>query len=377
MKKLLLVANVAKEHICKFHLPFIQEMTAVGWQVDVACRADGEIPGCHRVIDLPCDRNPFAGGLCASVKILEREIQENRYDVVHCNTVVGSLVARLAARKFRKNGLKVFYTDHGLHFFKGAPLHRWVMGYPMERLLASATDVFIAINREDYETAKKCLPCGAFERIHGVGVNLARFRNFRADNEVFDRKEYRHSLGISENDFVVTYVAELKDNKNQLALMEAISLVQKAVPQTKLLLVGPDHTDGAFRKFAVEHGSIDTVIFTGWRNDIPQLLHTSDVYAATSKSEGLGLNIIEAMASNLPVVAFKNRGHCEIIQHQVNGFLAEQNDVEELARWILTLHNDRSLADRICAQAQKDIEKYETKAVLEESKHIYHKYLDS
>ncbi len=372
MKKLLLVANVAKEHICKFHIPFIRAMTAEGWQVDVACRADQEIPGAHRVIDLPCDRNPFAGGLGASVKILEREIRENRYDVVHCNTVVGGIVARLAARKFRKTGLKVFYTDHGLHFFKGAPLHRWVMGYPTEKLLAPGTDLFIAINREDFETARKHLSaCGAFERIHGIGVDLSRFRSLSPD---YCRESYRQSLGLTADDFVVTYVAELNDNKNQTELLKAIRRVRESVPQTKLLLVGPDHSDGKIRAFARELGVEESVIFAGWRNDVPALLHLSDVYAATSKSEGLPLNIIEAMASGLPVVAFENRGHSEILSHGSNGFLTARNDWEEMARCILRLYREPELAAALCAQAQIDIEQYETRSVLEELKALYRKY---
>ncbi len=372
MKKLLLVANVAKEHICKFHIPFIRAMTDEGWQVDVACRADQEIPGAHRVIDLPCDRNPFAGGLGKSVKILEREIRENHYDVVHCNTVVGGLVARLAARKFRREGLKVFYTDHGLHFFKGAPLHRWIMGYPMEKFLAPVTDVFIAINREDFKTAQKHLAaCGAFERIHGIGVELSRFRDTGSE---YCREDARKALGLTEQDFVVTYVAELNDNKNQTELMKAIRRVRETVPQARLLLVGPDHSDGRFAEFARELGLEDAVVFAGWRNDVPALLHLSDVYAATSKSEGLGLSLIEAMASGLPVVAFANRGHSEILNHGVNGFLTARNDWEDMARYILRLHDEPDLAAAVCAQAQKDIEQYKTGAVLEELKQIYRKY---
>lgn len=62
MKKLLLVANVSKEHIRKFHIPFILRMKELGWQVDVACKMDAPIPECDHCYNLPCDRNPFVGG---------------------------------------------------------------------------------------------------------------------------------------------------------------------------------------------------------------------------------------------------------------------------------------------------------------------------
>ena len=96
MKKLLLVANVSKEHIRKFHIPFILRMKELGWQVDVACRLDEPVPECDHAYDLPCDRNPLRGGLTESIRMLRQLVRENGYDVVHCNTVTGAIVARIA-----------------------------------------------------------------------------------------------------------------------------------------------------------------------------------------------------------------------------------------------------------------------------------------
>ena len=112
-----------------------------------------------------------------SVGVLKGILQKDRYDILLCNTVVGAIVARLAAAPFRKGGLKVFYLNHGLHFFPGAPAMRWAMGYPMEKILASKTDVMITINETDYNTAKKYLNIPIVEKCHGMGVNLSRFRD--------------------------------------------------------------------------------------------------------------------------------------------------------------------------------------------------------
>ena len=127
MKKLLLVANVSKEHIRKFYIPFIALLKENHWQVDVACRMDVPVPECDNTYDLPCDRNPFRGGIAGSVKRLKEILQQGDYDLLVCSTVVGSIVARLAAAAFRKQGLKVIYMCHGLHFFPGASVSRWAM----------------------------------------------------------------------------------------------------------------------------------------------------------------------------------------------------------------------------------------------------------
>ena len=372
MKKLLLVANVSKEHVRKFHIPFILRMKEMGWQVDVACKMDAPIPECDHCYSLPCDRNPFKGGLLKSVLMLKRILQENQYDVVHCNTITGSLVGRLAAKSFRKNGLKVFYTDHGMHFYKGASASRWILGYPMEKMLARYTDVLITINQTDYNTAQKYLTsCGHIEQIHGIGVDLNRFR--KAVNKA-DRHMVRSRLGLSDSDFILTYVAEINSNKNQKSLLEVLCLVQKIIPCTILVLVGPDHSDGAFQKLVMDKGLSGQVLLTGWRDDVPELLCSSDVYVASSKSEGLGLNLIEAMACSLPVVAYKNRGHSEIITHGSNGFLVEQDDHEKMAEYVIALHKQETLRNQITEQAQKDISKYEVENVLNELESVYSKF---
>lgn len=371
MKKLLLVANVSKEHIRKFHIPFILRMKELGWQVDAACRMDASIPECDHCYDLPCNRNPFKGGLVKSIKVLKKVIKKNDYDVIHCNTVTGSIVARIAAKSFRKNGLKVVYTNHGLHFFKGASISRWILGYPMERVLASYTDVLITINKEDFNLAKKCLKgCGVFERIHGIGVDLTRFREA---NYSTDRQNVRRKLGLVMEDYVLTYVAEINSNKNQKSLLEVFDIVRQIIPCAKLLLVGPDHENGKLQRYVNEHGLSKEVFLVGWRDDIPELLSSSDVYVASSKSEGLGLNIIEAMACNLPVVAFKNRGHCEIIKHNRNGFLVEQNDYKKMAEYVILLYGNKKIRERIITRAQEDIRRYEISNVLNELEIIYSK----
>lgn len=373
MRKLLLVANVSKEHIRKFHIPFILRMKELGWQVDVACRLDEPVSECDHAYDLPCDRNPLRGGLTGSIKLLRQLVRKNRYDVVHCNTVTGAIVARLACAPLRKEGVKVFYTCHGMHFFKGASAARWASGYPMEKLLAPMTDLLITINGEDRDMARKHLgACGAIEKIDGIGVNLDKYR--RGGMTANERKEYRISLGLKPDDFVIAYVAELIANKNQQALLKMLELVKNDIPDAKLMLVGPDHEDGKLMAQAEQMGLADRVVCLGWRSDVPKLLRCADLYAASSRSEGLGLNIIEAMCSGLPVVALRNRGHCELIHHGSNGFLADQDDIRSLADSVIALYRDPSLRDRITRQAQEDVRRYDTEHVLEQLCAIYEKY---
>ena len=365
MKKIIIVANASKEHIRKFCIPFIDRLHTNGWMVDVACRMDVPVPECDTAYDLPCDRNPFRGGLFKSVKILREILRKNEYDILVCSTVVGAMVARLAAAPFRKKGLKVIYMCHGIHFFPGASISRWAMGYPVEKLLAPKTDAIIVTNDLDLELANKYLKSiPTIEKSHSMGVNLDRFRDAALTAE--ERAANRAELGIAPDDFVLTYVAEIIDNKNQIMLANAFDIIRKAIPNAKLVLIGPEHDDGELQKLVESKGLQNDILFLGWRSDVPELLHLSDVYVASSKSEGLGLNLIEAMACNIPVVATRNRGHLEIVKHQQNGFLVDINDCEAMAQYVLQLYSNSELKTEITTQAQLDIEPFGTEAAMKE-----------
>ena len=88
------------------------------------------------------------------------------------------------------------------------------------------------------------------------------------------------------------------------------------------------------------------------------MLKTSDIYVASSKSEGLPINILEAMACGLPVVARENRGHNEIIDNGSNGFIVAKEDAVAMADRIIRLANDDDLRRDFTQQGQLDIEKY-------------------
>ena len=108
----------------------------------------------EKVFDVPFSRSPKSKDNIKAYKQLKKIIDEGQYDVIHCNTPMGGIVTRLAARKARKNGTKVFYTAHGFHFYKGAPKKNWIVFYPIEKFFANHyTDKLITITNEDYDLA--------------------------------------------------------------------------------------------------------------------------------------------------------------------------------------------------------------------------------
>ena len=365
--KILLVANVAKEHVLKFHIPTISMLKNHGWEVDVACKLDAPIPDCDHAFNLSIERNPFHLKTIKAIAELRRIIRENDYDIIYCHTVTGSLVARLAAKPLRKRGVKVIYLSHGFHFYHGAPLKKWIIGYPMERILSEFTDVLITINKEDYIFAAKHFKKPKIRRIDGIGVDLSKYM---IDLPLEQKESYREKLGFEMSDYVGVYVAELTKLKNQISLIQATKLIQKSIPEFKLLLVGPDHLNGMLEAQAKELPD-GSVVFTGWRSDVCQLLRSADIALASSTSEGLGLNIIEAMACGLPVVAYDNRGHREIISDQVNGRLIPLNDFSELSKAVIELRISPEMVKKLTQNASDNILRFSVDNVLRELYEIF------
>jgi len=345
--KVLLVANVAKEHVNKFHIPTIKYLRSKGWQVDVACNLDEDVPEADHVYGMCWQRSPFTFKTIKGIWRLKNLIKSNRYDIVYCHTPVGGLVARFAAKQFRKYGVKVVYCAHGLHFFKGAPLVNWLIFYPMEKLMARYTDMFITINNEDAHLVKSKFNSKMDVRmINSIGVNFDRLT---IDNKEKVRTEYRKNLNIPNDAKVLIYVAEIIKNKNQQMLINALEILHNRGLKMYLLLVGPDHSNGEYQRLVKKLELDKYVKFLGWRSDIGELMTTSDICVASSIREGFGINLIEAQYCKLPVVATSNRGHRTIIEDGVNGFLVPMNDSSEMADRILELTTDTKLYNKMAS----------------------------
>lgn len=86
---------------------------------------------------------------------LKTLIESNHFDIIHCQSPIGGVLTRIAARKQNKLNTRIIYTAHGFHFFKGAHFFNWITYYPIEKVLSYYTDTIITINEEDYSRAKK------------------------------------------------------------------------------------------------------------------------------------------------------------------------------------------------------------------------------
>lgn len=292
-----------------FFKSIVKELIDIGNTVDIATNEKfSEVPGCFRewgcrVFNISTSRSPFSFGNIRAIKQI-RNIAKN-YDIVHCHTPLAGMATRLACKRLRKKqGLKVVYTAHGFHFYKGSPKKNWLIYYPIEKLCSRWTDVLITINREDFELAKKKMRAIQNEYIPGVGINIRLFSDTFVD-KTLKRKE----IGIPENAFLILSVGELNENKNHRFVIKAISMINDNTIYYAIAGVGDQ--DNNLVKLANDLGV--NLRLLGYRKDVKELYKISDLFILPSYREGLNVSMLEAIASGTSVLVSRIRGNTDVV----------------------------------------------------------------
>lgn len=322
-----------------FLIPHIRMLIEKGHEVDVAFNIDRPISpeilelGC-KVHKLPFQRSPLKRDNIVAYILLKKIIRDGQYDLVHTHTPVASAITRLVCRSV--SNVKVFYTAHGFHFYKGASLKNWMIYYPIEKWLSKYTDTLITINKEDYERAKKNFKSRRIEYIPGVGLDVQKFKNIRVD-----RKTKREEIGVPEDSFLVLSVGELNRNKNHEVIIKAIAKINS--PKIHYVVCGKGPLESHLKKLSVKLGITNKVHLLGFRTDIAEICKASDIFAFPSFREGLGMAALESMACGLPLVTSNIHG---IVDYSINGksgYVCRPNDVDGFAEKIKFLLYDSNI----------------------------------
>lgn len=372
-RKVLFVATV-DYHFRAFHLPYLKWFKDQGYEVHVAASGNIELPYVDAKFDIPIQRSPLHRANVDAYVALKSILAANHYEIIHCHTPMGGVLARLAARSPRKKGTKVMYTAHGFHFCQGAPLFHWLAYYPLEKFLSYFTDCLITINEEDYKLAvNRGFRANQIEHVYGVGVNTERFQPISESHKA----ERKISMGYQPSDILLFYAAEFNVNKNQQQLIRALAEIRNEAPHIKLLLAGEGALQVQCQELARELQVAGQVKFLGYRKDIDGLLPMCDIAVASSHREGLPVNIMEAMACGLPVVASDNRGHRELVLDGDNGWLTPPNDHQGMAEKLLLLVRDQQLRIQLGSHGRQKVNaKYAVERVLHQKSAIYARFMD-
>ena len=306
-----------------FFIDQITDLIQKGNHVDLACNIDvGPVNSVYNTLEcqiynLACSRHLSVKEIKKTITQIKRIVKNNQYDIVHCHTPIAAACTRIACKKLP---VKVIYTAHGFHFYKGAPLKNWLIYYPIERFCAKWTDVLCTINSEDFALASEKMQAGEVIYVPGVGIDL---NLFSISEERRTRK--RQEVNIPEDAKVILTVGNLNANKNQSLIIEAMSKMKR--DNLYLLIAGVGDLKEELEQLAKSYDLSDRVKLLGYRTDIGELYSTADVVCHPSKREGLSVTIMESMACGLPVICSDIRGNRDLIVNGKGGYLCKSNDV--------------------------------------------------
>ncbi|MGW0662232.1 glycosyltransferase [Streptodolium elevatio] len=272
------------------------------------------------------DPGPAAGGGAARADRtwplrLRRLVAARGYDLVHTHMPVPAVAARLLLHR----GVALVHTEHNL----------WHRYRTPTRLANSWTyrrnSAVIAVSKAVAGTI-------APERLPRTrpGVEPLRVVYHGPDlggvlQGAGGRERARRLLDLDPDAFTYGMVANFTPKKDHMGLLEAHALLRRGEPAARLVLIGLGPLEPQLRERASRPDLAGSVVFTGSRGDVPELLPAFDVFALGSRQEGLPVALMEAMATGLPVVVTDVGGMPEIVTDGVEGRVVPSGDPAALA----------------------------------------------
>ncbi len=316
-----------------FLLPLMREMKEAGHEVVGVCSegdfADKVGEEGFRVETVLIERSlnifKHAGSIRELVELFRRE----QFDIVHVHNAVTALVGRVAA--WRAGVPCIVYTAHGFYFHEHMPFLKRSAFIGLEWLAGRVTHVLFTQSQEDAEMARRLkLIAGNHIEAIGNGVDTNRFH---ASGSKAELVRLRKEIGTPAKRVVIMTLGRLVAEKGFPELIEAMAGVD-----ADLWVIGErlesDHAEGiedALNLARTDEHLKKRVHFLGYRNDIPDLLGSADIFVSASHREGMPRSIIEAMMCGLPVVATNIRGSREEVVDGETGTLVAVKQPQALA----------------------------------------------
>lgn len=221
-------------------------------------------------------------------------------------------------------------------------------------LLWHMIDAVVAISKDTITEFRKSNAISA-SKAHVIynGTDTTVSRNILAD-----RSSIKKQFGISDSDIVIGSVGRLCPEKDFITLINAYKFIVLRYPNTKLLIVGGGKLQAELAMYCSQNGIDNKVIFTGFRNNIHELLEIIDIFVLSSISEGMPLALLEAMASGKPSVVTNVGGNVEVVVDGVTGFIVPPKTPDVLASRIMDLIGNKKLSEQFSEAAKNRVADY-------------------
>lgn len=316
----------------------VRGLTARGHQTLIAGRPGSEfLRANHGGADLIRIEVPLRGEWdLYSAWRLARIIRRHRVDIIHAHTSHSHTTACLARAMARRGQVVV---SRRVDFMPRAnTLNRFKYAWP-DHIIAISERIGRVM--QDFGASANKLSV-----VHS-GIDPARFKTSPIP---------RHELDIPEDVPLLGNVAALVGHKDHATLLSAMAHVLQRSPRAHLVIAGEGDLRPKLEAQIESLGLKSLVRLLGYRTDVPRILRALDVFVMSSKLEGLGTSVLDAMACGIPVVATAGGGIPEMVVHEKTGLLCPPEAPEALATAIIRILDDQALATELAANAKQMVD---------------------
>ncbi len=296
-------------------------------------------------------------------------IKNGRYQIVHTHTSKAGILGRWAAWLCRTP--IIVHTPHGHIFYGYYGRLKTGIFIIIERITAFITDRIITLTEREKQEhiAFKIASSQKFITIHS-GVETKRFLEITPE----DTKRIKKEFNIKEDCLVVGTVGRLVEVKGHKYLIQAAHKILKRIQNyrsIKFIIVGDGPLMADLKREANLLGISESVIFTGWRNDVPAVMSVFDIFVLPSLNEGMGKVLIEAMLLKKPIIASRAGGIPDLIKDGENGIIIKPSSPDELTDAIIALLKSEDKRKKMGDNGRIIAESYGDKAMVEKLEGVY------
>jgi glycosyltransferase involved in cell wall biosynthesis len=295
---------------------------------------------------------------------LKRLLQRERIDIVHTHLWTSNFWGRIAATLARTP--IIVTTEHNIDVWKSR------YHFALDRLLARFTSrvVYVSDSVKSFYVDKTGVDSPKGMRIYN-GIDTSRFR------KKVDTGALRRELGLPDDTQVVCTIGRLVPQKGHRIFIETMKLVRERCPGAVGLIVGEGQCRKDLDEYNREQGTADSVLLTGLRQDIAEILHLSDLFVLSSYREGFPITILEAMAVGRACVVTDVGGNREAVAPGSTGIVTKVGDPQALAEPIIELLQDSAARVEMGRQARQRIDKlFSVQAMVDQTESLYEELLD-
>ena len=195
--------------------------------------------------------------------------------------------------------------------------------------------------------------------------------------EGVEKVDLRAELSFESNIKLIANFSALADHKDYFTFINTAELVCNQRNDVRFLIFGKGELETELKDYVKSKKLSDQILFTGFRDNLPALYPNIDVLLFTSKTEGLGTTILDAFASNVPVVATNAGGIPEMVIHKETGLLSEIGDAENLATNVNLVLDDTALRQRLTENAKIKCQDFSKDRMVELTEMTYKNVLNN